>query len=257
MNKQNFLNVGFFPKIRTGLGITLLACTGFGIFVACGGGPPFPSADPPPTFAFHYVLSAASQILVPDFTGSTLSGAYTGVPVVSGYVPSGSTKSFGPTFVSFGSYYTVENGYWPGVWKFTSTGGCGAGTSDTVAVSQKVFELDCVPKLLDPTVSPTQYNSQSVAQLTLSFNPVIPAGTVATMRFLHATTGVLEVQSQMTFDGSSSIIVDGPNDIPDGGHYITFDFADNGYNPFGYDAMYVQVFTYGYNCTPSPNHQCL
>jgi hypothetical protein len=86
-----------------------------------------------------------------------------------------------------------------------------------VAVSQKVFELDCVPKLLDPTVSPTQYNSQSVAQLTLSFNPVIPAGTVATMRFLHATTGVLEVQSQMTFDGSSPIIVDGPNDIPDGG----------------------------------------
>ncbi|MDQ2841193.1 MAG: hypothetical protein M3Y72_09180 [Acidobacteriota bacterium] len=225
----------------------------------CGNGPPFPINDPPPTFAIHYLLAAANNILVPAFTGSNLTGYYNGTAVVSGFVPSGFTKSFGPVWVTFGSYYVVEGGYWPGQWNIVSVGGCGAGTSqNNVIVAEKYFDLECVPKIFaDPGVTPSRYNSQSTALLTVNLGQAIPSGTVATYRFVDANSGVIELQYQITMNGSSTVTVDGSNDVPDGGHYLTFDFADNGYAPYGDAGMYATVSTYGYNCTPTPGHACL
>jgi hypothetical protein len=219
------------------------------IFIACGPSAPFPKTDPPPTFAIHYTLEATSQILVPAFTGSTLEGFYEGVPIANnGYIPSGYAKSFGPASVTFGSYYIVQGGFWPGLWTFSSIAGCGAGTSQMhFPVAWKIAELACVPRLLDPGVSPTSYNTQTqdISTLTITFSPAVPSGNVATYRFVDGGTGTVHVQQQITFNGSSILQVDAPMSVPNGGHYLTFDFEDNGYRPSGYEAMYAYVTTTG------------
>ena len=66
-------------------------------------------------------------------------------------------------------------------------------------------------------------------ELVPNLGQAIPNGTVATYRFVDANSGVIELQYQITMNGSSTVTVDGPNDVPDGGHYLTFDFLDNGY----------------------------
>lgn len=112
---------------RSSSSLAAMAGLGSVVWTACGPSNPFPVNDPPPTFAIKYFLEGVSGLFY-EYAGSTLVGLHLTDVVGGPFQTKGSTTFFGPSFVTFGYPYTVNNGRWPATWKISSVGGCGVGT---------------------------------------------------------------------------------------------------------------------------------
>lgn len=141
------------------LSALLCVLTLIAVLSGCGtSGPPFPSSDPPPTFAFQNVLEYNGVSYADAYNGSGLQGS-TSIDIVGAqWPPAGSVRAFGPSWIPFGTYFTVTNARWPAIWTIKAVEGACEGTAPaTLDVITKLFTVKCVVQNGYITVNPGDY----------------------------------------------------------------------------------------------------
>jgi hypothetical protein len=205
------------------------------IWTACGVSAPFSSYDPPPTFAIHYTLNPAVALDYPPAagTGSSLTGTYVIDVVGTANVTTGTTRSFGPIYVAFAHYLTVDQGRWPAQWNVSSVAGCGAGTGGVADVESKIIEAQCVPKVGSITVNPSSYYcSAPSGYVTLTFESAeVPPGTSGEVYYVD-DAGTVFGEETVTVDSNSQALgYSSPQGA--GNYYVVADFTNSNL-PDGY-----------------------
>jgi hypothetical protein len=188
----------------------------------CGGGPPFNSYDPPPTFAFKHL--AAYPALTTTYLGTRLDGIYLADAASPTFTPTGFVNSFTGVWANFGNWTTINGARWPARWRLVATSGCGAGTSSDVTVLSKMFETVCTPRPVTPSVSPSSFSINAPpVTLTITFNTSdVPPGTEVDVWIVDPDTETIISETPGVLDGNLSIQVQAP-DVQPGEYRILVD----------------------------------
>jgi len=240
------------PSMMILLGV---AVTTLGIQADCGG-PPFNAYDPPPTFAFKY--KAATPDVQSRWAGSSLYGGFQhDIPLnPRGYEPTGFTGAWGDpaygTFVTFGSWTTVQGGRWPANWRFAALSGCGAGTNAGVDILDKTIEFVCTPRPLI-SVQPGSYQGNNPpGSLALYIDPAyLPAGALTTFSIVNYDTQSL-ISQQDVYAGYGVTYINAPA-LYDGHYYVLGEY-DPG-QPI--EGLQGDFEVYGNPPGPAPGEQIL
>jgi hypothetical protein len=149
-------------KMRTLQAVSCVAICGTVVFnLGCGCGLPFPSNDPPPTFAVSYTIQSQSPDypVIPYIAGTLMNGVYaadigsSGIP----FVPTGSEQAFEAQVDSCG-YYIAENSRWPALWYITPETGPCAGSRANALITTKNSSSVCKIGLVTPIeIAPGSY----------------------------------------------------------------------------------------------------
>lgn len=202
---------------------------------ACGGGPPFNSYDPPPSFAFKHTAEY-SQVRA-RYLGSLISGFYQAPAVHPTFTIEGTRYEFSPTLAVFGQWTTIEFARWPANWRFNSVGGCGAATGANITITQKIFETVCTPLPRIPGISPPSVTPNSPGSVTVTFNPAeVPPWTGVEVWIVDPDAQAVMSSTAGQLDGNSSIQVPTPA-LPEGEYRVLVDI--NLENSDGGDATLV------------------
>lgn len=219
------------------------------IWVGCGPGAPFATYDPPPTFALRYTLQSTG-VYYPQGagTGSSLQGTYMLDIIGTSFTPLGWNRAFGPAWVNFGSYYTVDQGRWPAAWNIAAVAGCGAGASARFDITSKMPEVACVPRMAPMNVLPNSYEGdQPPSGLQVATDPsAAPAGTSVRAYIVRQSDGTVELEQNATV-GPNGVFQIGAPWVYDGSFYVVADFMNN---PNGYDGAQSELRTYGNPACP-------
>src|SRR5688500_3116364 len=145
------------------------AVASLGALFACTS-PPFNDYDPPPTFAFRYV--APDPRAVGMWAGSALRWVHNFDILHPTYLPAGQTRVYQRN-ATFGQWYVVNDGRWPGGWNVFADAGACAGQVIEYRVESKLAQIACVPAVRRVSVLPGTYEDDSPpGYLTLQFDGV-------------------------------------------------------------------------------------
>lgn len=180
-------------------------------WTACSPSAPFPSYDPPPTFAVHHTLSVRTGLYYPAAagTGSSITGSHVVDIVGTSFVPLGGAYSFGPAWVDFGTYYVVNNGRWPARWDINAVGGCGAGTGERFDITSKIVETTCRPNISNVNVDPGAYTTSNPPD-TLRLQFFGFAGSPVDVYIVDDYGTIYAANTGMTIDGSGEALFYSP-----------------------------------------------
>ncbi len=195
------------------------------VMAACSVGPPFPSYDPPPTFAYYY--TPQDPLDAQRTGGSLLVWTYLADMVHPTFLPTGGTTNASHS-APFYVWKTIPFARWPAKWKVESTNGCGKGTSAFIDVTQKLVNgLQCAKKVGgNASMDPEEYwANDAPSSITFQFEPTeVPESTSATVYFVDENGDV--VADYGTSVDSSGVAVTSAPTVEPGYYYILVEFHD-------------------------------
>jgi hypothetical protein len=197
-----------------------------GAAIACGGGPPFNSYDPPPTFAIHYrpaTLDVAATYAGADFNGSLVVDL-----VDQTFTTTGSTREFGQRFMPFTSYTTIDGARWPARWHFNPVAGCGAGIGFDADIRTKIIEVVCTPQPRTISISPSDYQGNTPpSSLQVYFDTgVVPPGTAVSLYVVDPSSQSVISSENTTVDGGGAAAIPAPS-LYNGYYYVLADVSSD------------------------------
>ena len=211
----------------------------------CGPAGPFPSSDPPPSFAIYYTLSNQTGLYYPPGvgTGSSLTGSHV-VDIIGGtFIPTGYTKAFGPAWQDFKTYRVINDGRWPAKWDISSVEGCGTGTTTRADITTKLPEVTCLARISSLSVTPSAYDCQYTPSfVTVGFVNIDP-GTPADLYIVDNAGTIYETDS-VTVDSNGEVVIWGPFPTTSGNYIVVADL----YTLPGYEAGQGSLDVYGSFC---------
>jgi len=244
-------------RLRTFPAISyVVTCGSLILTLGCGCGIPFPSNDPPPTFAVSYTIQSQSPSypVIPYTQGTWMNGVFSGVTIAgTPFVPSGSTVPFQEQVDSCG-YFIAENSYWPALWYITPESGPCAGSRAAGYISSKITSSVCKVGIVTPIeVVPSSYvGNAPPAYITISVSSSVVAPGTGITSYIVDDSGTIWSQVSTNLGANGSADVAAPA-LPPATYYVVaqYDVLASDGSPAGSNNL-VATPPSRNGCTQSP-----